>query len=108
MRACRVCGYTPDHTNATVQALNVGATLSDSFTVTTVDGTQQQVTIKIGRASGREGVSGTGTGAVIEEGGGANATAGTPTASGTLTDADVDNTADTFTAVGTATASTSG
>ena len=33
--------------NAAVQALNVGQTLSDTFTVTTVDGTQQVVTILI-------------------------------------------------------------
>ena len=33
--------------NAAVQALNVGDTLTDSFTVTTVDGTAQVVTITI-------------------------------------------------------------
>ena len=31
--------YTLDNGNAAVQALNVGQTLTDSFTVTTIDGT---------------------------------------------------------------------
>jgi len=83
-----------------VQALNVGDTLTDSFTVTTVDGTQQQVTITINGRNDAAVISGTSTGSVIEAGGVANATAGTPTASGTLTDTDVDNAANTFTAVG--------
>ena len=43
--------YTLDNTNATVQALNVGQTLTDSFTVTTIDGTQQMVTITINGAN---------------------------------------------------------
>ena len=39
--------YTLDNSNAAVQALNAGDTLTDSFTVTTVDGTAQVVTITI-------------------------------------------------------------
>ena len=39
--------YTLDNSNATVQALNVGQTLTDTFTATTVDGTAQLVTITI-------------------------------------------------------------
>src|SRR5438876_539022 len=39
--------YTVNNNNATVQGLNVGGTLTDTFTVTTVDGTQQLVTITI-------------------------------------------------------------
>ena len=53
-------------------------------------------------------ISGTSTGAVIEAGGVANATPGTPTATGTLTDTDVDNLPNTFTAVATATPSVGG
>jgi hypothetical protein len=36
-----------DNANSAVQALNAGGTLGDSFTVTTVDGTSQLVTITI-------------------------------------------------------------
>jgi VCBS repeat-containing protein len=35
--------YTLDNTNPAVQALNVGGTLTDTFTVATVDGTTQLV-----------------------------------------------------------------
>ena len=41
MTAAGVWTYTLDNSNAAVQALNVGDTLTDSFTVTTVDGTAQ-------------------------------------------------------------------
>ncbi|TWA98454.1 VCBS domain-containing protein [Bradyrhizobium stylosanthis] len=91
--------YTLDNTNAAVQALNSGDTLTDSFTVTTIDGTPQIVTITISGSNDGAVVSGTKTGAVTEAGGVANGTPGTPTASGTLTDIDPDNTANTFTPV---------
>ncbi|BCA94497.1 hypothetical protein TUM19329_08580 [Legionella antarctica] len=39
--------YTLDNNNAFVQALNVGGSLTDSFIVTTVDGTAQVVTVTI-------------------------------------------------------------
>ncbi|MCP3390548.1 VCBS domain-containing protein [Bradyrhizobium sp. CCGB12] len=39
--------YTLDNNNAAVQALNAGGTLTDTFTVTTIDGTPQVVTITI-------------------------------------------------------------
>ncbi|MET4799716.1 VCBS repeat-containing protein [Bradyrhizobium sp. LB11.1] len=42
--------YTLDNSNAAVQALNPGGTLTDTFTVTTVDGTPQVVTITINGA----------------------------------------------------------
>src|SRR6185436_93945 len=48
------------------------------------------------------------TGAVVEAGGVANGTAGTPTATGDLTAVDVDNSSDAWTAVGTATPSANG
>ena len=39
MTAAGVWTYTLDNANSAVQALNVGGTLTDSFTVTTADGT---------------------------------------------------------------------
>ena len=51
-------------------------------------------------------IGGTTSGSVVEAGGVANATAGTPTATGTLTATDVDNPANTFQAVAAGAAST--
>ncbi len=50
--------YTLDNSNAAVQALNVGQTLTDTFTVTTVDGTAQLVTITINGANDAAVISG--------------------------------------------------
>ncbi|MCL9685883.1 Ig-like domain-containing protein, partial [Legionella maioricensis] len=47
MTADGVWTYTLNNNNAAVQALNVGGTLTDSFTVTTIDGTAQVVTVTI-------------------------------------------------------------
>ena len=47
MTADGVWTYTLDNNNCAVQALNAGGTLTDTFTVTTVDGTAQVVTITI-------------------------------------------------------------
>ena len=91
-----------------MQALNVGQTLTDTFTATTVDGTQQLVTITINGANDAAVISGVANGSVIEAGGVANGTPGTPTATGDLNSTDVDNPSDAWTAVGTATASTKG
>jgi VCBS repeat-containing protein len=99
MTAAGVWTYTLDDANSAVQALNTGNTLTDTFTVTTVDGTAQLITITINGSNDAAVISGAATGSVIEAGGVANATPGTPTATGTLTDADVDNTPNTFTAV---------
>ena len=43
--------YTLNNNNAAVQALNVGGTLTDTFTVHTQDGTAQQVTVTINGAN---------------------------------------------------------
>ena len=43
--------YTLNNNNAAVQALNVGGTLTDTFTVHTADGTAQQVTVTINGAN---------------------------------------------------------
>ena len=51
MTATGVWTYRLDDTNSVVQALDVGDTLTDTFTVTAVDGTTQQVTITIRGAS---------------------------------------------------------
>ena len=108
MTAAGVWTYTINEANGAVQALNVGDTLTDTFTVTTIDGTPQVVTIVIHGANDAAIVSGTTTGSVIEAGGVANATPGAPAATGTLTDTDVDNPPNTFTAVTSATASAGG
>ena len=97
MTAAGVWTYTLDNANSAVQALNAGGILTDSFTVTTVDGTPQVVTITITGSNDSAVISGTTTGAVTETG---SATPGMPTATGTLVDADLDNPANTFTAVG--------
>jgi len=64
---------------------------ADTFTATTIDGTQQLVTITINGANDAAVITGTATGAVIEAGGVANGTPGTPTATGNLDSTDVDN-----------------
>ena len=106
--ATGVWAYTLDNNNATVQALNAGGTLTDTFTAFTVDGTAQVVTITINGANDAAVITGTATGAVTEAGGVNNGSPGTPTATGDLNSTDVDNAADAWTAVGTATASASG
>ena len=91
--------YTLDDTNTAVQALNVGQTLTDTFTATTVDGTEQLVIITINGRNDAAVISGAANGSVIEAGGVAN---GTPTATGDLNSTDVDNNPnDAWTAVGT-------
>ena len=105
MTAAGVWTYTLDNANSAVQALNAGGTLTDSFTVTTIDGTAQVVTITITGSNDAAVISGTTTGSVTEAG---SATPGTPTATGTLIDTDVDNPFNTFTAVSSPTPSASG
>ena len=106
--AAGVWTYTLNNANSAVQALNVGDTLTDTFTVTTIDGTAQVVTITITGTNDAAVISGTTTGSVVEAGGVANAAPGAPTATGTLTDADADNAPNTFTAVNSPTASAGG
>ena len=50
--------YTLDNNNAAVQALNAGGTLTDTFTVTTADGTAKVVTITINGANDAAVISG--------------------------------------------------
>ena len=106
--AAGVWTYTLNNAASAVQALNIGDTLTDTFTVTTIDGTAQVVTITITGTNDAAVISGTTTGSVVEAGGVANAAPGAPTATGTLTDADADNAPNTFTAVNSPTASAGG
>ena len=95
LTAAGVWTYTLDNSNPAVQALNVGQTLTDTFTAFTVDGTAQLVTITINGANDAAVISGTAIGTVTEAGGVANATPGTPTATRRpQLDTDVDNPAD--------------
>src|SRR5438034_645448 len=80
---------------STVQALNVGGTLTDTFTIHTQDGTTQTVTVTINGANDAAIIGGRLSGDATEAGGVNNGNAGS-TASGTATDTDVDNPANTF------------
>lgn len=91
-----VWAYTLNNANSAVQALNVGDTLTDTFTVTTIDGTPQVVTITIDGANDAAIISGVTTGSVTEP---RCDEYSRPTATGTLTDTDVDNPSNTFAAV---------
>ena len=83
--------YTLDNSNAAVQALNAGETLTDTFTAVTTDGTQQLVTITINGRNDAAVISGAANGSVTEAGGVDNGTPGTPPATGDLNSTDVDN-----------------
>ena len=104
MTTAGVWTYTVNDANSAVQALNVGDKLTDSFTVTTIDGTAQVVTVTINGANDAAVISGATTGSVTEDGG---TKCDPPTATGTLTATDVDN-APGFTAVDCPTASDAG
>lgn len=80
--------------NAMVQALNVGQSLTDTFTIHTADGTAQTITVTIQGANDAAVIIGTTAGAVTESGG--PLFTGTPNASGSLDDTDVDNTSHLF------------
>jgi VCBS repeat-containing protein len=108
MTAAGMWTYTLNDANSAVKALNVGDHLTDTFTVTTVDGTPQVVTITINGANDAAVISGATTGCVIEAGGVANARPGVPTATGTLAATDVDNPPDLFTAISSPSPSNSG
>ena len=96
--------YTLDNANVTVQVLNDGDTLTDTFTVLTQDGTAQLVTVTIHGQNDLAVISGSASGSVTEAG---NA-AGTPTVTGDLQSSDVDNTNDSWQAVAAGAGSTNG
>ncbi|WP_315127007.1 VCBS domain-containing protein, partial [Comamonas antarctica] len=76
--------YALDNTNATVQALGQGKTLTEVREVFTADGTKTSVTITITGNNDEPTISGTSTGAVTED--------GTTTIDGQLAVSDVDST----------------
>ena len=77
-----------------MQALAAAATLSDTFTVTSADGTSQVVTVTITGSNDAPTVSaGSASATLVEAGGVANGTAGTSSATIQLTKGDVDGTA---------------
>ena len=84
-----------------------GDTLIDTFTATTVDGTEQPVTITINGRNDAAVISGAAIGSVVEAGG-ANGTLGVPTATGDLRSSDLDNPNDAWEAVSVPTASSYG
>src|SRR4029079_12675005 len=94
--------YTLDDDNPAVQALAPSATLPDSFTVTTIDGTTQVVTITIHGADDAPVITGTASGDVTEAGVVDSGTPGVPTVTGNLNADDVDNPDDAWTAVASA------
>ena len=85
--------YTVDDSNATVDALNVGDSLTDTITVTTEDGTTADITVTIGGANDAAIIGGVSTGTALEAG-----VAAGSTAIGDLDHTDVDNDDDVFTA----------
>ena len=74
--------YAADNTQAAIQQLDAGESVSDVLTVTTADGTTHSVTITINGAEDAPVIGGTSTGTVAED--------GTLTANGALTITDVD------------------
>jgi VCBS repeat-containing protein len=79
--------YTVDGANATVDAMNVGDDLTDTITVSSADGTTQDITITIDGANDDAAFAGTVTGNVDEGDVGDSAV----TATGAITVADVDD-----------------
>jgi VCBS repeat-containing protein len=91
--------YTLDDDSAAVLALTARETLTDTFTVTTIGGTPQTITVTIQGADDPSVVSGDTHGCVVEAGGVHNSEHGVPIASGLLTSADVDGPSNDFAAV---------
>ena len=83
--------YTLNNANPSVQALNAGGPLTDTFTILAADGSAKVVTVNITGANDNATISVTAGGdyAVVEAGGAANGTAGN-NASGDLDVSDVD------------------
>src|SRR5262245_14359630 len=94
MTADGVWTYKLDNDNCTVQALNKCDTLTDTFTVASIAGTEPAVTITIAGTNDPAIICGTTTGKVVEA---ACEDPGKPTATGCLTARDVDNPDNTFT-----------
>jgi VCBS repeat-containing protein len=91
--------YTLNDGNAAVLALKACDTLTDTFTVTTIGGTPQTITVTIQGADDPSVVSGDTHGCVVEAGGVHNSERGVPIASGVLSSTDVDGPSNDFAAV---------
>ncbi|WP_369722005.1 VCBS domain-containing protein [Bradyrhizobium sp. LLZ17] len=88
--------YALDSASAAVLALTAHQTLTDTFTVTTIGGTPQVVTMTIQGADDPAVISGDTHGRVVEAGGVHNSAQGVPTACGLLTATDVDGPSNAF------------
>ncbi|KAB0265077.1 VCBS domain-containing protein [Microvirga brassicacearum] len=84
INAAGIWNYTLNNANPAVDALNASDTLNDTFTILSVDGTAQEVTVTITGANDAAVIGGVVAGTVDED-------AATPIASGTLTADDIDN-----------------
>ncbi|WP_038890295.1 VCBS domain-containing protein, partial [Vibrio campbellii] len=73
--------------NSAFNQLNVGDKVEETFKIASVDGTQSTIKVTINGTNDRPTISGTSSGAVIEQG---LNTAGTPDATGSLTATDLD------------------
>ncbi|MDN3684816.1 VCBS domain-containing protein, partial [Vibrio sinaloensis] len=73
--------------NSAFNQLNVGDKVEETFTVTSIDGTPSTIKVTINGTNDRPTISGTSSGAVIEQG---LNTAGAPDATGSLTATDLD------------------
>jgi VCBS repeat-containing protein len=91
--------YTLNDGSAAVLALTACETLTDTFTVTTIGGTPQTITVTIQGVDDPSLVSGDTHGCVVEAGGVHNSERGVPIASGVLTSTDVDGPSNDFAAV---------
>ncbi|MCK1491917.1 VCBS domain-containing protein [Bradyrhizobium sp. 160] len=88
--------YALDPANAAVLALAACQNLTDTFTVTTIGGTPQVMTMTIRGADDPAVISGDTQGRVVEAGGVHNSAQGVPTACGLLTATDVDGPSNAF------------
>lgn len=90
--------YVVDNSNATVNALNMGGSVTDTFTYTVADGAggtdKAQLTVTINGANDAAVITGTATDSVVEASGVLNGTPGDATASGDLNATDVDSSAE--------------
>lgn len=59
--------YTADNIQSSIQALGLGDTVADTFTVSTQDGTEQEITVSIGGSNDAAIISGVNAGHVIED-----------------------------------------
>jgi VCBS repeat-containing protein len=88
--------YNLDNYNSQVQRLNDGGTLTDTFKIVTNDGTSETVSITINGTNDAAYISNNYGGYVVEAGGIANGSVGTPTSAGNLYNWDVDNVEDSW------------